>query len=606
MLVPILLFATLNGTYYARFTSLNDAEILHYISEITTIAEDGSAVIVSEQKYKVLKEQGRESCTNFHFTYNAVYSEVEIIEAKTMLNGSEYYVPKENIELKPLASNPRGFDQKMQTLIRFSNVEIGAEIYIKKVEKLKSILDGYFSANMVLDYPLQSFSSKFISKIPLHIKVNDPENALKIVRDKIDSFHELEIFLKMSVYRNFTGASENGGIINKEKLIFLSLSSEKNWETLSDRMAPHYEKVLSQKLPTVFENIAAKVAKCQNNVDLINTVTSLLSGKVEYMGDWRSISGEIFPRDLEAIASSQTGDCKDISSSAGAILRSLGFKVNVALVARGLDIHPNYIGLPALEAFNHAFLKVIAKDGSVYWIDPTNDISMAQNTFRDIAGKVALVLDMQNPSYERVPYTNYESTVSFTERDITLLGGSKVFCNLALSLQGESASTYKVAARLSRESLNKEDVNYVELPDLQSRIVKDLSLKLSFYDNNFFTKTNFGLGVRLESFDELDTLFQSSEERVTDILMTPEKITHKILLKGIVAHNINTLNFSASNDWFDLSRKISHNSQGIEILTELAIKHAIIPGELTETEEFQSLRDYYLNNFADALLFVEQ
>lgn len=52
MLVPILLFATLNGTYYARFTSLNDAEILHYISEITTIAEDGSAVIVSEQKYK--------------------------------------------------------------------------------------------------------------------------------------------------------------------------------------------------------------------------------------------------------------------------------------------------------------------------------------------------------------------------------------------------------------------------------------------------------------------------------------------------------------------------------------------------------------------------
>ncbi|MHC0448983.1 MAG: DUF3857 domain-containing protein [Candidatus Lariskella arthropodorum] len=98
MLVPILLFATLNGTYYARFTSLNDAEILHYISEITTIAEDGSAVIVSEQKYKVLKEQGRESCTNFHFTYNAVYSEVEIIEAKTMLNGSEYYVPKENID----------------------------------------------------------------------------------------------------------------------------------------------------------------------------------------------------------------------------------------------------------------------------------------------------------------------------------------------------------------------------------------------------------------------------------------------------------------------------------------------------------------------------
>ncbi|WP_339052071.1 DUF3857 domain-containing protein [Candidatus Lariskella endosymbiont of Epinotia ramella] len=149
MLAPILLFAALNGAYYARFTSLDDAETLNSVSEITTIEKDGSAVIVSEQKYKVLKEQGRESCTNFHLIYNSEDSEVEITEAKTILNGNEYHVPKENIEFKPLASAPQGFDQKMQALIGFPNVEIGAEIYIKKVEKLKSIFDGYFNANIL-------------------------------------------------------------------------------------------------------------------------------------------------------------------------------------------------------------------------------------------------------------------------------------------------------------------------------------------------------------------------------------------------------------------------------------------------------------------------
>ncbi len=205
---------------------------------------------------------------------------------------------------------------------------------------------AYFSTSMLLNSPLQSFSSKFISKIPLHIKVNDPENVLDIATGKSNFFHELDISLKKPVYRDFIGKSENRGIINDEKLISVSLSSEKNWNTLNDRIVPHYEKVLSQKLPTIFEEIAKQAAEFQNDIDVINAVTSLLSEKIQYMGDWRSISGGYFPRDLEQIASSKIGDCKDMSSSAGAILRSLGFKVNSALVARGSDIHPNYIGLP--------------------------------------------------------------------------------------------------------------------------------------------------------------------------------------------------------------------------------------------------------------------
>ena len=253
---------------------------------------------------------------------------------------------KENIELKPLASSPDGFDQQMQTLIGFPNVEIGAEIYIKRVAKLKSIFDGYFSECMLLDYPLQSFNSKFVSKIPLHIKVNDPENVLDIAEGKSNFFHELDISLKQPVYRSFIGESEKDGIMNKEKLIFVSLSSEPDWKTLSDKIVPYYEKVLSQKLTTIFKNIAKQAAEFQNDVDVINAVTSLLSEKIKYMGDWRSISGGYFPRDLEQIASSQIGDCKDMSTSTGAILRSLGFKVNSALVERGTDLHPNYIGLP--------------------------------------------------------------------------------------------------------------------------------------------------------------------------------------------------------------------------------------------------------------------
>ncbi len=617
--ILILFLATLSSNCYARFTSLDDAAVMQSTSRITEIAEDGSYTTLSTNKFKILKEQGRQFA-NFHHHYNAGDTEIEIIEAKTIVNGREYNVPKESIEFKPLASAPHGFDQQMQILIAFPNVEVGAEIQLKTASKSKAPLEGYFSDYIVLDTPFHSLNHKFISKIPLHIKINDPENVLDIKKDKSDSFNELEIFLKRPVYRSIIGQSEQGGIINEEKLIVVSISSESDWRALNNRIVSNYEKVLSQKLPTIFEDIAKKAAKFKNNVDVINAVTSLLSEKIQYMGDWRSISGKYFPRDLKTIASSQIGDCKDMSTSTGAILRSLGFKVNSALVNRGF-MHPNYIGLPDLDAFNHAFLKVTAKDGSVYWVDPTNDISMAQGIFKDIAGKMALVLDMKSPSYECVPYIDYKRNIYCSKQDAKLLGESGMLLDIELSLQGEDASMYtaaalylsddeikdRVIAQFAGRSLDKKDINYVELPDLKSRIVQDLLFKFSFNENNLFSKTNFGPGISLESFDILDALLNAPEERVTDVLMPgPETTIHRTLFKGMIIPNIDALSFNISNDWFDLSRSLKYNGDDTELLTKFVIKRMIIPNEFLKTEEFQSLKNYYLNAFSNAFLILKQ
>lgn len=239
-LLFISFFAILSNTCYARFTSLDDAAVMQSASRTTEISEDGSYTTLSTSKFKILKEQGRQFGANFHYRYNAGDTEIEIIEAKTIVNESEYNVPKESIEFKPLASAPHGFDQQMQILIAFPNVEVGAEIQLKTVTKSKALLDGYFGNYIVLNMPVQSLSNKFISKIPLHIKVNDPENVLDIKKDKSDSFNELEIFLKKPVYRNVIGVSENDGIINEEKLIVVSISSESDWGALNDRVVPHY------------------------------------------------------------------------------------------------------------------------------------------------------------------------------------------------------------------------------------------------------------------------------------------------------------------------------------------------------------------------------
>ena len=54
-----------------------------------------------------------------------------------------------------------------------------------------------------------------------------------------------------------------------------------------------------------------------------------------------------------------------------------------------------------IRFFNHAFLKVTSKTGKIYWIDPTNNVSMATGVFSDIANKMVLILDSKEPAYER-------------------------------------------------------------------------------------------------------------------------------------------------------------------------------------------------------------
>lgn len=80
----------------------------------------------------------------------------------------------------------------------FPKIEIGSKIYIKyKNEVLKPYLVNFFS-DVIYFGNRELITDAYIkisSEIPLHIKVNDPEHALKIYKDKDNSFHNIEITL---------------------------------------------------------------------------------------------------------------------------------------------------------------------------------------------------------------------------------------------------------------------------------------------------------------------------------------------------------------------------------------------------------------------------
>ena len=604
---------------YARWANYNDAQVeVEFYNRSVKINGDGTSEAIVETKQKILKEDGRSFASNYTIHYNGDASKVTILEAKTISNGKEYKLDETMIEDKPLASAPQGFDQTRQILLSFPQVEINSEIYLKyKKEVTKPELEKVFSQKLYygLDGYWKKSFVKLESELPLNIKVNDPEKVLKITKDKEENFHNLTINLLNPIYKQTTNEPRYS-VINPKHETWVSISSLNSWNELATKLSEGYIKVLNQPLPNILKEILAAAKEKKDEIEQLNTVTSLLNDKIQYMGDWRSVSGRYFPKDLEKIAMLQIGDCKDFSISAGAILKQLGYKVQSALVMRGIGNLSILNGLPDLHDFNHAILKVTNKAGKVYWIDPTNYISMAQGMFSDISEKMVLILDPNEPSYEKtISIKPQHAEVIFTyEMDID---GDTVINSGNITKKGEEAFYFTGAAlylsekqikdsifnALSGVPLEEEDKKELILPDLKSRIVKDISFKFKYNQKNQMIKTNVGMGIALRA-DWLYDFIGVTPDQISDIIIGPQRSIKKQLIINKRASQVEKLNYKMSNKWLDMERSCVRKDGKTIINETIDIKQMRIPNEDLKTTAFKNMKENLEHNLKNTLIIV--
>ncbi|WP_224721462.1 DUF3857 domain-containing protein [Candidatus Wolbachia massiliensis] len=542
----------------ARWSKYEDASVEVKFSNVNiNVNRDGTYETEVELQAKILKESGRDRFSLYSLVYNDDSADFTVLEAKTTYNGEEYVVTEDMMEDKPLASPSKGFDQLRQVTISFPKIEIGTEVYLRYKQVNKKVpVDNFYGLSFSYygDY-FQAKNTKINSELPLEIKINDPRNVLKIAEEKKDGIHSISLALKQAVYENTINEPHNG-ILNIKHNTWVSLSSLSKWEDLAKKLAPGYHSVINQPLPAAFTAIAESADSEDTDEEKINTVTSLLNEKVQYMGDWRTVSGKYFPRDLEKIADSQVGDCKDFSASMAAILQELGYKVQPILVIRGATSISNPEALPNMGNFNHVMLRVTNKSGKIYWIDPTNTVSMAQGIFPDIADRNALVLDSEEAGYIKIPAVQAENSKVISHSELTIQG-NVVNEYGQLTVQGESALGFTGAGLyysneqlrdsvfhiVSGVYLDEEEKKFLELPDLTSRNVEDLTIKYEFQQKNKVFKTNLGPALNLGD-NWLNDIVNTASDQVSDLFIgVPKAKESHMIIKDIKIKNCESLNF---------------------------------------------------------------
>uniref|UniRef100_A0AAU7YJH2 DUF3857 domain-containing protein n=1 Tax=Wolbachia endosymbiont of Oeneis ivallda TaxID=3171168 RepID=A0AAU7YJH2_9RICK len=609
------------STAEARWSKYEDASVEVKFSNVNiNVNRDGTYEMEVELQAKILKESGRDRFSLYSLIYNDDSAGLNVLEAKTAYNGEEYIVTEDMIEDKPLASPSKGFDQLRQVTVSFPKIEIGTEVYLRYKQVNKKVpVDNFYGLSFSYygDY-LQAENTKINSELPLEIKVNDPREVLEIAEEKNDDIHSISIALKKAVYENTTNEPHNG-ILNIKHNTWVSLSSLSEWEDLAKKLAPGYHSVINQPLPATFEAIAEFADNESTDEEKINAVTSLLNEKVQYMGDWRTVSGKFFPRDLEKIADSQVGDCKDFSASTSAILQKLGYKVQPILVMRGTTSTSNPEALPNMGNFNHVMLKVTNRDGKIYWIDPTNTVSMAQGIFPDIAGRNALVLDSEEADYIKIPAVQGENSKVISHSELTIednvvneYGQLTVQGEAALGLTGvglyysDEQLRDSVFRMISGVYLDEEEKKFLELPDLTLRNVEDLTIKYEFQQKNKIFKTNLGPALNLGD-NWLNDVVNTASDQVSDLFIgVPKTKESHMIIKDIKIKNCENLNFEIDSPWLYVNRFCKYKNDGTEFSNLITIKKSFITNEELKTAEYKNLKSELENNFSRASIIISE
>ena len=610
---------------YSRWAKPEEASfVIESATESFNIHADGTFEREQEQFIRILTEEGREQWTFFSLTYCKESEDVTIItaECKDPETGKLYPVTKNLIEDKTFASGQGGFDDLRRLSFAFPNVRVGSIVHFKIGIKSKvPNVPQHFST--ILEYgqgaPLVSHTLTVTSELPLNFVPSGPSGFLKVTQMGPKKW---QVHLEQPAFQRLVHEG-SAGILPEDRIRLLCTTFNR-WDDLARIMSEKYFKaVLTSALPSSYAEIAQHVASEKNEIDQLNGVTAHLQDLLVYMGDWRTVKGRLAPRPFNTVLSHRHADCKDFATATAAILKSLGYDAYVVLVSRGHDYVQGEHPLPMLTAFNHAIVKVIGRDGkTVYWIDPTNSVSMAGHLFPDIANRQALVLgkNSQGGALEQIPpvdskmekmeivdeitFLNSEERflkgrVSFSrgrsfflQEDLLRRNKELVLPQLLLSISNDSTVLDKPHQIVIEEIPAKQNLSFSE--KIRARIVEDMAIRYAYRSEKDILKVNTPTGIGtflslpfLSSFINLPL----TQEGYT-LLESPHTWECVCDINGVEAEHLENFNTHYESPWINISLKAErHNDEekklGLMVKIEL-LKGIVTPREI-RSQAYQDL-----------------
>ena len=565
---------------------------------------DGLYRVTIERLIRVTSDEGRDRESIQSIDFNDSSSDLSILQAETINGEQKLAVEKKNIEIKPVGDSSRYFDTIKRAKISFPQVKVGSRLRLKYRIDVKEIPNAGFYSFMA-DFNwwyLESYDLTIRSRLKLFNWKNDPESVLDIKSSTEGKFHVLRVKSKRPIVRLTT--QEESPYIRAERSLSFAVRTLDDWSKYAGLTIARQEALLEHRLPPSMERIREAALKEPDAVSKLDRISALLSQEYRYFGDWRHRNGGFIPRPLDEIHATRYGDCKDLSLSMVAILRSIGIKADIAWTVRGEPhLRPNRDAYQMpLDWFNHAITRVEV-DGKIYWVDPTNPVAQSRFVPYDISGKPAFVLNREKPFLDMIPELNSQTSerewsyIYELGRDrkfkvqglLKLSGRAAIYQSTNLALRPVDAVKYDLLRVLSYG--HKMTDSWIGDLPTGSRIVRDIEVPFRFSISDGGVKTSAGYGFLLNRESVVEKLLEETKARVSDLYLdTPVVWKTREELVGVRRLGRQNLDCDLANEWVHLTRKVSDTSNGVAVNDRVEIIKGVIPNEALLSPEFEAFQ----------------
>lgn len=601
----ILIIAVYPFQAQARFAKIDDASFVidHAYIDLVVNA-DGSSLETNDLAIRIIKKQAIEFLGTYKLIFSPESEDLEIKSAYVENEGVKVDVDLKRLERKSVASKGQSLVDQMEVAIVFPQLKENSIINLKyttknKINNLSKVYSSYYSfGDQTVEYDSKI---KITSPFKLFYALNDPDKKIKL-SDSTDSKGVQTISLILTgPYINVL--AEEKGVLSKKDITSITLSNTNDWNKISQEISAKVYEGLSTKLPDELQKVVNALPAQSTFDQTLQYLLNYIISNYRYTGDWRKFAGRVLPKKIELLVHDKYGDCKDFANLLIHLLNALKIKADYALVNRSFPAKLfSEKDLPALTYFNHMIVRAQAEN-EVFWVDPTNRLSVGKMVRADINKRLALNLNSQLPRLEMIGSKLSNEAKVVLNKEFQFSSKQDATISLTYKRSGEDSFILQDVlkdktkqeienALLGILSLGENKVVKEFKTNLDHSAYKDINLSSTYIANKIGTKAS-GTSIELELPIEIDvtSLFAINQknEGAVDISIFPE-ISSTFTYKKIFLVGEVPLGCDIKKDWLSASRKVDLLKDGFSVIDSIKI----LKSELTRSE-------YQLESFGATL-----
>ena len=570
------------------------------------LTKEGKKNIRTKIIFQIVKDEGRKELSTHNIIYNRATTKTKIIKASVTNGKKTIKVSRENIVDNPMIASAHGFDATNMIKIAFPQLKKGSliEIEYSQTEE-NTALQDHFSE--FVHFGLDSYQEKKFFKITsdqqIYHELNDP---WKVVHISSKKNKEGKFVISAELKRPFGKLSSLQALqMDMDKFTFLLLSTDKSVAGLIEKFYSHYEEVINAPLTPTLKKIADKTREKKSLEDKVNYAISQIIEEYNYLGDWRTVQGQLIPKGFKKLEKTKYGDCKDFASALTAILRKSHVKAWVAWANRGsVFLNKDYkTDLILMKGFNHAIVYIKDENGKEFWVDPTNNYANGLKLNDDIAHAESLVLNPEIKKLKKLPSINYEEHQLETEHIYIFENIKKASVQTKVHLSGRYSALLTAAEKKlsgtkienlvsSLGSIGGEKDFVIFSPySLKDRVNKKLSFSFKHTAPAATTEEKKEHYFSLPQGKNVFPVFnQKTKNRTGNIFLgLPYIFKRKIVLKGVYFSGKRVPKCNIDTKWLTLKTHIQEHSDSIVYHEKVTLKKFEVKKSDFKSTDYQLL-----------------